>query len=76
MKESKDTSDKEEDKSASNPMKNYSLAYNTIGPVVIGVVVGQLLDRYLKYDFPIFTIVLSGLMIIVSLYQLFKLTKS
>ncbi|MCX6352648.1 MAG: AtpZ/AtpI family protein [Bacteroidetes bacterium] len=46
--------------------------FQIAGPVIAGFVIGYYIDKYLNNKTPIFTLLLSTLMIVVGLYRLVK----
>lgn len=59
-------------KSLSDYGKYSSLAFQMIAIILIGVVGGMKLDKWLKPKFPVFTVVLSFLAVMLALYYSLK----
>jgi len=59
-------------KSLSDYGKYSSLAFQMVTIILIGVIGGMKLDQWLKPKFPVFTVVLSFLSVILALYYSLK----
>jgi F0F1-type ATP synthase assembly protein I len=59
-------------KETSNIYKYIGAGFQIVGPVLLGVIVGQLLDRYFHKENSLYTIILSSVMIVVALYLFIK----
>ena len=55
-------------KSVSDYAKYSSLAFQMVAIILVGVIGGMKLDHWLKPKFPVFTVVLSFLAVILALY--------
>lgn len=72
MPEKKLTNPEKTAKSLSDYGKYSSLAFQMIAIILIGVFGGMKLDHWLKPRFPVFTVVLSFLAVILALYNTLK----
>ena len=72
MQEKKPKNPEKTAKSLSDYAKYSSLAFQMIVIILIGVVGGIKLDHWLKMTFPLFTVVLSFLAVILALYYVLK----
>ena len=73
-----DPFDEKEVKKSSQRAQNYmrysALGFQMMGIILLGVYGGYSLDKYLTWEFPLFTLILSLLSIAVAMYFLFKET--
>ena len=71
MQEKKHSS-KKKDENFNNYVKYSSIAFQMLLIILIGVFGGMKLDKYFNWDFPAFTVVLSVLSVVFSVYYAIK----
>ncbi|RLD63859.1 MAG: ATPase F0F1 [Bacteroidetes bacterium] len=68
----KKPSSKKKDENFNNYVKYSSIAFQMLLIILIGVFGGMKLDKYFNWDFPAFTVVLSVLSVVFSVYYAIK----